>query len=122
MKFYITKHCKNRYIERVLNGLNTSDNILFTIFNELNCANNITSKISTDAPRFILYLKERYGNQGYNILKYNNIIFICIKRKNTIDLYDVVTCYIDIDSINMFKHSTLSNDEIYLKLSMLKNK
>ena len=40
MKFNITKHCKNRYIERVLNT-----------------GKNITSQLSEKLPRFILYIK-----------------------------------------------------------------
>lgn len=68
------------------------NNLLATIFNDLNNSKNITSQISTDVPRFILYLKERYGNdKGYNILKKDHIVFIAVKRKGTYDLYDIVT-------------------------------
>lgn len=118
MKFYITKHCKERYLERILGGLNSSPNLLLTIFNDLNNSKNITSELSTKLPRFILYLKERYGNKGYNILKNNNTLFILIKRKGTLDLYDVITCYIDIDIYSKFS-TVLTNKEIYLKLSTI---
>lgn len=119
MKFFITKHCKERYIERVLGGLNSSPNILFTIFSDLNSGKNITSELSEKLPRFILYLKERYGkDKGYNIIKNNNTLFIAIKRKGTDNLYDVVTCYIDIDIYSKFS-TCLTNKEIYLRLSTL---
>lgn len=121
MKYFISKHCQKRYLERVLNGNNTVNNLLTTIFNDLNNSNNITSKVSTEVPRFILYLKERYGNdKGYNILKKDYIVFIAVKRKGTYDLYDVVTCYIDNDSIDKFKHTILTNKDIYLKLATTK--
>ena len=111
MKYYITKHCKKRYIQRVLGGSNISSNILQTIFNDLNTATNITSKLSEEVPRFILHLKETYGNKGYTILKKGHTIFPCIKRKGTKDLYDVVTCYVDLDDLKMFRNTVLSKDE-----------
>jgi hypothetical protein len=120
MNFYITQHCKDRYLERVMGGKNTSNNLLMTIFKDLKAAKNITSQISTEVPRFILYLKQRYGtDKGYNIFRLDNIIFIATKRKRTKNLYDVVTCYIDIDSINKFKNTILTNKDIHLKLAMI---
>lgn len=119
MKFNVTKHCRNRYIERVLGNSNSSNNILLVILNDLNKSVNVTSKISLEVPRFTLFLKEKYGS--CNILKNNYTFFICKKRKNTLDLYDVVTCYIDKDDLKMFKGTVLSNDDIYLKLKLLKH-
>ena len=119
-KFYVTKHCKQRYIERTLGGLNSSENILFTILSDLKSAKNITSQLSTENPRFILYIKERYGNIGFNFLKSNHTIFVLTKRKQTNDLYDVITCYIENSDLEMFKNSILTNEQIYLKLSTLK--
>lgn len=119
MKFFITKHCKERYIERVLGGLNSSSNILLTILRDLDKGKNITSELSTKLPRFILYLKERYGkDKGYNIIENNNTLFILIKRKGTNDLYDVITCYVDIDIYSKFS-TCLTNKEIYLRLATL---
>lgn len=120
MKFYITSHCKNRYRERMLGNSNSVSNIVITILRELNESVNITSKISTEYPRYILYLKERYGNDGYNIMKNGKNIFICKKRKGTLDLYDVVTCYILNNSLDMFKNTALSNADIYIKLKLIK--
>lgn len=122
MNFYITNHCKGRYLERVLNGNNICNNMLFTILSDLNSSINITSKLSTECPRFILYLKETYGNkQGYTIFKKDYTIFILVKRKGTEKLYDVVTCYIENDILKKFK-TVLSKQEVNLKLSLLKNK
>lgn len=118
MKFYITKHCKQRYIERVLGNLNSKEDVLKSIFKDLNNSKNITSKLSTEVPRFILFLKDKYGS--CNIMKHDHILFICKKRKGAESLYDVVTCYIDKDDLSMFRNSVLTNEEIHLKLKLLK--
>jgi hypothetical protein len=44
MKFYITKHCKDRYLERILNN-NINNNLLKTILNDVYNFQNITSEI-----------------------------------------------------------------------------
>ena len=41
MKYFISKHCQERYLERVLNGKNNVNNLLATIFNDLNNSKNI---------------------------------------------------------------------------------
>ena len=70
MKFNITTHCKNRYIERVLNNSGKCDNLYKQILSDLNTGKNISSQLSEKLPRFILYIKERYGSdKGYNIIK-----------------------------------------------------
>lgn len=122
MKFYITKHCRERYIERVLSGNNTKDNILLSILAELKSGTNITSKISEEYPRLILYLKERYENKGFNFIKKDHTLYVLVKRKGTQDLYDVITCYIEGPQLEMFKNTVLSNEEIHLKLKLLKSK
>lgn len=122
MNFHITNHCKDRYLERVLNGKNICNNMLFRILSDLNTSSNITSKISVECPRFILYLKEKYGNKrGYTLLKKDHTLFILTKRKGTEQLYDVVTCYIENDILKQFK-TVLSKQEVNLKLSLIKNK
>lgn len=121
MKFYITKHAQSRYLERVYNNQNVSSHLLNTILADLYSAKNITGTIAYNVPRFILYLKERYGSdKGFNILKYKNVLFIATKRKGTTDLYDVVTCYIENNTFDMFKNTTLCRDEIHMRLSNLK--
>ena len=123
MKFYITRHCSKRYLERVLNGLAITDNLLVTIFNDLNSSTNITSKVSEQYPRFVLYLKEKYGSdKGYNILKKNDTIFIATKNKDTKDTYNVLTCYIDSNMFETFNNTKLSKQDIYVRLAMAKTK
>lgn len=120
MKFNITSHCKDRYIERVLNYSGKYDNLFRAILSDLKTGINITSQLSSDVPRFILYVKERYGSdKGYNFIKKDYVTFILTKRKGTENLYDVLTCYFDLN-LNMFKNTALSNQEIYLRLSNLK--
>ena len=120
MKFYITKHCKDRYRERVLGNTGSCDNLVLSILKDLNSGKNITSKLSTELPRFILYIKERYGSdKGYHIIQKDYTYFILTKRKNTENLYDVLTCYIEFDTFRKFSNTCLSKQEINLKLAML---
>jgi hypothetical protein len=122
MKFYITKHCKDRYRERVLGNTGNCYNLILRILSDLNTGKNITSKLSSTLPRFILYMKEQYGpDKGYNIIQKDHTFFILTKRKQTENLYDVLTCYIEFDTFKKFSNTCLSNQEIYLKLSMLNN-
>ena len=120
MKFYITKHCKERYRERVLGNTGIVDNLVIAILKDLNSGKNITSKLSTELPRFILYLKQQYGSdKGYNIIQKDHTFFILTKRKGTEDLYDVLTCYIEFETFKKFKNTVLTNAEIHLKLATL---
>lgn len=121
MNYNITRHCAQRYIERVCGGLNASTNLYKDIIRSLNSATNITSKLSTDVPRFLLYVKERYGtDKGFNFLKNDHIIYVLTKRKGTEKLYDVLTCYIENNLFDKFKNTALSKEQIHMKLSMLK--
>ena len=120
MKFYITKHCKERYRERILGNTGVVDNLTITILKDLNSGKNITSKLSTELPRFILYIKQQYGSdKGYNIIQKDHTFFILTKRKGTENLYDVLTCYIEFKTYKKFKHTVLTNEEIHFKLSTL---
>lgn len=121
MRFYVSQHCKKRYFERVLANSNSCNNLLFQILNDLNSAKNITSFLADNYPRFVLYVKERYGKDiGFNFLKKDHTIFVATKRKGTIDLYDVLTCYIEDKTLEKFANTALSKEEIYFKLSTLK--
>ena len=123
MRYNITKHCRDRYIERILGNLNNSPNIFIEMLTKLSKAKNITSNLSDNVPRFILYVKERYGaDKGYTFLKSDSLIFILVKRKNTFNLYDVITCYVESDKLEQFKNTKLSKKEIYNKLHLLKSK
>jgi len=120
MKFNITHHCKDRYLKRVLNNSGKCENLYKQILSDLNTGINITSKLSEKLPRFILYIKERYGSdKGYNIIQKDHTFFILTKRKGTENLYDVLTCYIEFDTFKKFLNTCLTNEEIHLKLAML---
>ena len=120
MKFYITKHCKERYRERILGNTGVVDNLTITILKDLNSGKNITSKLSTELPRFILYIKQQYGSdKGYNIIQKDHTFFILTKRKGTENLYDVLTCYIEFDTYKKFNNTVLTKQEVNLKLAML---
>lgn len=123
MKYYITKHCKDRYLQRILNGNNITDNLLFTILDDLKSGKLITSEMSDKYPRFILYLKENYGSdKGYNFIQKENTIFVLCKRKGTESLYDVVTCYIESGVFESFNSTVLTDKEIYNRLALAKYK
>ena len=121
MKYFITTHAKNRYVERILTD--SKLNHYSEILKELSQSKNITSQLANDNPRFILYVKERYGcDKGYHFLKNNDNMFILTKRKNTNDLYDVLTCYKDEGKTDGFMNTKLNKEQIHLKLAILKSK
>ncbi len=122
MKFFITKHCQQRYIERVNNGLNVDDNVLFTILNKVSAGKDITNKIYDEIPRFILYLYEKYGELGQTIIKSDNIIFITKKRVGTNNLFDAITCYFDNNYLSQYKNTVLSREDIFIKIKEAKKK
>lgn len=124
MKFWLTHHSKDRYVERILNGLNTSDNLNITILKQLNNGKDITNKVYDDCPRYILFLYEKYGQLGLTIIRSENVIFITKKRKGTYDLYDVLTCYLynDGNYLKQFRNTALSRDMIFLKIKQIKSK
>ena len=123
MKFWLTQHSKERYVERILNGLNNVDNLNITILKQISAGANITSKVYDECPRYILYLYEKYKELGITIMKSGNVLFICRKRKGTFDLYDVLTCYFDDGKyLRQFKNTALSRDEIFLKIKVVKSK
>jgi len=131
MKFFITQHAKERYVERIQNGLNSSNNLLLSILNDLNMAKDITDKIFRECPRYILALHEKYKSDiSFRILQQEKKLFIVKKRpgtgtKNsqTDGLFDVLTCYNEgINYLINFKSTVLSNEEIYLKIKAIKKK
>jgi hypothetical protein len=123
MKFWLTKHSKERYVERILNGLNTVDNLNITILKQISSGIDITNKVYDECPRYILYLYEQYGELGLTIIKSGNVLFITKKRKGTYDLYDVVTCYLeDGNYLKQFKNTALSRENIFIKIREIKSK
>lgn len=81
MKFWLTQHCKERYIERILNGLNTIDNLNISILKKIEAGKDITNKIYDECPRYILFLYEKYKELGITIIKSENILFITKKER-----------------------------------------
>jgi hypothetical protein len=66
-------------------------------------------------------LYEKYKELGITIIKSENILFICKKRKGTYDLYDVITCYYeDGNYLRQYKNTALSRDQIFLKIKEIK--
>lgn len=123
MKFWLTKHSKDRYVERILNGLNTVDNLNVTILKQISAGIDITNKVYDECPRYILYLYEQYGELGLTIIKSGNVLFITKKRKGTYNLYDVVTCYLeDGNYLRQFKNTALSREMIFIKIKEIKRK
>lgn len=123
MKFWITQHCKVRYKERILNGMNTSDNLNITILKQIGAGKNITNKIYDECPRYILFLYEKYKELGLTIMLSNHVLFLAKKRRGTNDLYDVITCYhYSPEYLRQFKNTVLSREEVFFRIKEIKRK
>jgi hypothetical protein len=121
MKFWLTQHSKERYAQRILNGLNTLDNLNMAILKKISSGKDITNQVFDQCPRYILYLYEKYKELGITIMRSDNILFICKKRKGTYDLYDVLTCYYeDGNYLRQYKNTALSREEIFMKIKEIK--
>ena len=118
MKLIVSKHCKERYKERI-SGEYTD---IITILKQISNGIDITNKIYDEVPRYILYLYEKYGELGQKIILSNNIIFILKKNENSPDLFHVITCYKNENHLEQFKNSSLSRSEIFYKISIIKKK
>ena len=119
-KYILTHHVKDRYLERVKNGLNVSNNLLFEILDEIKLAKDVTNEVFDKIPRFILYLYEKYKTANMKILKKDNVYYICKKRIGTENLFDIVTCYYGEDKFKMFSNSILTRQQIFEKISKIK--
>lgn len=123
MKLWITQHSRERYIERILNGLNTSNDVNINILKQASSGKDITNKVYDECPRYILYLYEKYNELGLRIIKNESVIFITKKRKGTFGLYDILTCYYDNGKLfKQFKETALSRQDIFLKIKEIKRK
>lgn len=118
-RFYITKHCQQRYLERVYNNLNTSPNLLNEIFKKLEESKDITSNISNDNPFFLYYLYEKYKRKHLHIYKNLNLYFI-VYYDNIEIKYNVVTCYYGEKILDTYKNTAISRKEIFYKISLIK--
>lgn len=123
LKFWATQHAQQRYIERVKNGLNTSNNVAVEILKLISLAEDVTDKIFNQVPRYILYLHENYGNCNYKIMEKDNIIFLCKKREGTEKLFEIITCFLSSSNyLSQFKNTVLTREEIFLKIKAIKKK
>lgn len=123
--FYLSKHCIERYIERVNNGLSVKDeNIIFAIRDRLNAGTDITTKVFEEVPRYILFLYEKYKSAGITLMqsKEKDVIFVCQKRPGTVNLYDAITCYSSYKHLDKYKNTALSRSEIFIKIKEAKKK
>lgn len=121
MQVFITQHCKSRYLERIKNHQNTSDNLLIEILNSINTAKDITNQIYDKIPRFILFLYEKYKTANMKIMKNDHILYVMQKRVGTDHLFDVVTCYYDNGNyLEQYKNTVLSREEIFMKIKLIK--
>lgn len=119
MKIWITAHCKDRFKERISLGVNTD---VVDILKLVSSGKDITNKVLDDAPRYILYLHEKYGEFGQKIIKNGDIIFILKRTENVPDGYTVLTCYKDTNYLSQFINSAMPRKEIYMQIKIAKMK
>ncbi len=119
-KYHISQHCRERYTERINGGVNIDSNILLTVLNKLLEGKDITNKVFDEAPRYILFLYEKYSDCKLTIIQSGEVIFICKKRPGTTNLYDVLTCYNSYKHLDQFKNTAMSRENIYIKIKQLK--
>lgn len=122
MRFHISQHCQERWIERVNAGLNKDDHTLMKILHTLNDSKDITAKVFDDAPRYILYLYEKYKSCNVTIMSGNGVIFVAKKRKGAENMYDVLTCYVEHKHLDQFRNTSLKRSEIFIRISEAKKK
>jgi len=122
-KYYISRHCQERYMERIRMGSNTSETSPLTeMINSLKAGKDITQNVYDDVPRYILFLYEKYKQLGITIIESNNTIFIARKRTGTLNLYDVVTCYSAHRHLEQFKNTDMKRQDIFIKIKQIKTK
>lgn len=122
MRYYLTAHAISRYVERINNGLHNSDSEINVMLKKLYAGRDVTNKVFDECPRYILYLYERY-EMLTRIVESDGIIFICNKRKGTVALYDVITCYKKTDGfLRQWKESVMPRQEVFIKIKLIKTK
>lgn len=122
-KYYISRHCQERYTERIRMGSNIQETSLLTeMINSLKTGKDITQKIYDDVPRYILYLYEKYKQLGITIIESDGVIYIARKRTGTLNLYDVVTCYSAYRHLEQFKNTDMKRQDIFIRIKQIKTK
>ena len=118
MKLWITNHCKERYRERISNGEPVD---VVKILQQISKGKDITNIVFDEAPRYILYLHEEYGEVGQTIIKADGIIFL-LKKKEGTDTFAVLTCFKDENYLAQFKNTSMPRAEIYIRIKLIKAK
>jgi hypothetical protein len=116
MSYFITKHCKDRFLERIAPFSDVRE-ILKIVYSGSDLTNTIFDKY----PRYILYLYERYSECSIKIVQNGDVTFICKRRPDTQSTFDVMTCY-RADSFDKFGKTALPRQEIYLRIKIIKSK
>jgi hypothetical protein len=114
MSYFITKHCKERFLERIDTFKDVKE-----VLNIIYSGKDVTNTIFDKYPRYILYLYERYQSCGIKIVQSEHRTFVCKKHPGTQDKWDVVTCYKDGD-FSKFGNTQLSREEIFIRIKMIK--
>ncbi len=118
MSLWITSHCKKRYVERINDGKPVD---VIEILKAVSSGKDITDKIYTEAPRYILYLYEEYGGLGLKIVSNGDIIFILKKKEGTEKMFSVITCFKNINYLKQFKETSMSREDIFIKIKIAKS-
>ncbi len=119
MKLWVTNHCKERYIERITDGVPVD---VVSILKKVASGKDITDKLYTEAPRYILYLYEKYGELGQRILLHDNVIYILKKKEGTLETFSVLTCFKNEKYLEQFKNTVMPREEIYIRIKLAKKK
>lgn len=123
MKFNITKHAKDRYLERIHINSWENQNIFLLMLSSLNGGKVITSQIYDKYPRYIVHLYETHKTAAITFIEdKDKNIFVCKRRPGTDSYFDVVTCYKDTGYFDKFLNTALSREDIFLKIKELKKK
>lgn len=117
MQLWITNHCKERYAERINNNIPVD---VVVILKSITSGKDITNKVLEEAPRYLLYLYQKYNEFGLTIIKTDNIIYILKKKEGTFNTYTALTCYKDDNYLSQFKNTVMSRSEIYIRIKILK--
>lgn len=119
MRIWVSTHCRDRYYERVSN-IPPDGGFTMKIINNITNGKDITEKIFDEAPRYILYLHEKYGEVGQRIIEHDQVIYLLKRQKETKDTFTAITCFKNEDFLSQFKNTSMSRSEIYIKIKLAK--
>lgn len=123
MRWDISKHARDRYLERVPVSMHTNQNTNISILESLRSSKDVTNKIFNEVPRYILYLYERYNELGLLIMRSSDgIIYLCRKKEGTFNTMSIVTCFMEDRYLDNFRNSAMSRQDVFFKISCIKKK